>query len=79
MGAKACPHCGSDEETGWQDNPESESGLAGEFTDDFDYEDFLEREFPDPQKRNGAQGNRLAWILLVLALAGFVASTFLLF
>ena len=46
-GARACPHCGSDEETGWSDNAEglAEAGWVGD--DDFDYSEFVEREFPD--------------------------------
>lgn len=47
-GASACPECGSDERTGWSEEAE------GDFTDypagyggdaDFDYKEFLRREF----------------------------------
>ena len=43
----ACPHCGSDEETGWSDNAEGLAEAGGVGDDDFDYSEFVEREFPD--------------------------------
>jgi len=78
VGAKACPHCGSDDETGWRDDTHGESGLADDLPDDFDYDEYLKREFPDRRLHNKAPGGRMAWLLLVLALAGLLASTFLL-
>ena len=39
--AKACPHCGSDENTGWSD--ETNLDDLNLFTEE-DYEEFLERE-----------------------------------
>jgi hypothetical protein len=45
--AKACPHCGSDEQTGWSDN----SYLDGiDLGDDADYEELRRNEF-SPHKR----------------------------
>ncbi|HWX19045.1 MAG TPA: zinc ribbon domain-containing protein [Candidatus Binatia bacterium] len=41
--AKACPGCGSDEQTGWSDEARS-SGLDLP-EEDFDYGDFVKREF----------------------------------
>ncbi len=41
--AKACPECGSDEQTGW-----SEAAQTGELDlpeENFDYDDFVKREF----------------------------------
>ena len=41
--AKACPGCGSDEKTGWSDEAR---GNAADLPDDnFDYDDFVQREF----------------------------------
>ncbi len=41
--AKACPECGSDEQTGWSDEAQS-SGL--DLPDEnFDYNDYVKREF----------------------------------
>jgi hypothetical protein len=42
--AKACPECGSDEQTGWSEAAASSGlGLPGE--EDFDCDDFKKREF----------------------------------
>jgi len=78
LGAKACPHCGSDEETGWRDEADGEPGLEGDLADDFNYDEYLKREFSDPHPANQLPGGRLAWVLLALALAGLIASAFLL-
>lgn len=41
--AAACPECGSDEKTGWSDEASAQSlDLPDE---EFDYEDFVQREF----------------------------------
>ncbi len=71
VGAKACPHCGSDERTGWSDK----TYLDGiDLDDDVDYEDLREREFGTA----GTAKRKVSWIavvaatLLVLALAGFI-------
>jgi uncharacterized membrane protein YvbJ len=41
--AKACPECGSDEQTGWSDAAETDSlDLPDE---NFDYDDFVKKEF----------------------------------
>lgn len=42
VGARACPECGSDEETGWSE--ESAYG-GGALPEEFDYDRFVEREF----------------------------------
>ena len=53
--AAACPDCGSDDETGWSSDaqfstPESPSGYEG---DEFDYDEFVQREFPDKIEKKG--------------------------
>ncbi len=70
-GARACPHCGSDERTGWSD----QSYLDGiDLGDDVDYNELREQEFPSAQPHR----KKLSWvvivaaILLVLAAAGFI-------
>ena len=41
--AKACPECGSDEQTGWSEEASADGlGLPDE---KFDYDDFVKREF----------------------------------
>ena len=42
-GAKACPECGSDEQTGWSE--EAETGGLDLPGDEFDYDRFVKEEF----------------------------------
>lgn len=63
--AKACPDCGSDENTGWSEDAQCDRlGLPGE---DFNYERFVEEEFGEKRKRGGPH-----WIWVVVA-AGLAA------
>ena len=42
--ARACPHCGADDRSGWNDEDTSADGL--DLPDEnFDYDEFMEREF----------------------------------
>ena len=41
--ARACPECGACEETGWSESSQYESSYFAE--GEFDYSDFIEREF----------------------------------
>jgi hypothetical protein len=52
-GAEACPECGSDSATGWsEDAGKWGAGIpAGGDDDDFDYDEFVEREFGRKSKR----------------------------
>jgi len=62
--AKACPHCGSDENTGWSED----TYLDGiDLYDESDYEDFIHREFGGPVRR-------MNWkrILIIGAAVGLV-------
>lgn len=61
--AKACPECGADEATGWNDKAaEDRLGIVG---DEFDYKSYTRQEFGKPRPR------RLHW-LWVLAALGLV-------
>jgi len=68
--ARACPECGADEETGWSEA--ADTGRLGLPDDNFDYDDFVKREF-------GAQnpvppGIAWYWWLVALVLvAAFIA------
>lgn len=42
-GARACPECGADEETGWSEEAAYEN--LGIPDDSFDYDEFVKREF----------------------------------
>lgn len=77
MGSRACPHCGSDEETGWRTDG-SEAGFGADQEEDFDYDQYIEREFPQQEGRQPAPKTQITWVLLALALAGLIASTFML-
>ncbi len=65
--AKACPECGSSDETGWSDAAHAERlGLPRE---GFDYDEFVREEFGDSKPRQ----RPLAWLwwsvaVLLLAL-----------
>ena len=64
--ARACPACGSDEETGWSEEARS-SGLDLP-EEKFDYDDFVKREFggESPKPRG------IPWFWWVIAI-GLVA------
>ena len=69
--AKACPECGSDESTGWSDDAQVQSlGLPDE---EFNYEEFTQREFGKPKK---SPRQTLWWVvavvLLILSILYFV-------
>ena len=67
--AKACPECGSCEETGWSEEAAA-SGL-GLPDEEFDYDDFVKREFGDekPIPRGVPWFWWVVGLLLILALA----------
>jgi hypothetical protein len=70
--SKACPECGSDENTGWSDDAHRESlGLPEE---NFDYDDFVKREF-NPEKVK-PRGLHWFWWVLALLLIGFFILAF---
>ena len=67
--AKACPGCGADEKTGWSDEAES-SGLDLP-DEDFDYGEFVKREFGGGKKSLVPRGvHWFWWIIGVLLIAG---------
>lgn len=61
--AKACPECGSDENTGWSD--EAYASNLGLPEEDFDYNKFVEKEFGN--KRNSTGLNKI-WIIAAILL-----------
>lgn len=67
--AKACPECGSDEQTGWSEGAQADGlGLPD---DEFDYDDFVKREFgregPVPRGMHW-----FWWVVAVLVAAGLL-------
>jgi uncharacterized membrane protein YvbJ len=73
--AKACPECGSDEQTGWSD--EAEASHLNLPDQEFDYDEFVEREFGTRKKRVRPAGLHWFWwavgvgLLLVLLFIWF--------
>ena len=55
--AKACQHCGSCDQTGWNEEQSAADGLDLP-DDDFDYEKFKEEEFGEPRPRDW---RKLTW------------------
>jgi hypothetical protein len=71
--AKACPACGSDEQTGWSED--AHTGGLDLPEEHFDYKDFVGREFgggkPVPRGIHW-----FWWLVALLLLAAFVAFWF---
>ena len=65
-GSKACPECGSDEQTGWSEEAFASSLDLPE--EKFDYDDFVEREFG--KKSHVPRGIHWLWWLTALLLLG---------
>ena len=68
--AKACPECGSDDETGWSEAAETDGlDLPDE---EFDYTDFVSREFGDatPKPRGITW---LWWVVAIVLVAALLA------
>jgi hypothetical protein len=70
--ARACPDCGSDEQTGWSEQAANDHlGLPD---DSFDYERFVREEFGEekgPRTRD-PRGHWIAVAVVILLLAGFL-------
>lgn len=67
--ARACPECGSDEETGWAD--EAVSQRLGIPDDSFDHDAFVREEFGEERRSLKPRGISWMWwavaVLLVVA------------
>jgi predicted nucleic acid-binding Zn ribbon protein len=67
--ARACPECGSCEETGWSEEARS-AGL--ELPDEnFNYSDFVEREFGGKKARPRGI-SRFWWLVAILVAAALI-------
>ena len=63
-GARTCSECGADEETGWNEDAHAQGlGIPDE---DFDYDEFVEREFGEEKPSVKAQGLHWFWWLVGL-------------
>lgn len=62
-GADSCRECGASDESGW--DPDD---LDGDEEDEFDYDDFLRREFPEHAPPNPQRSRRQRWLLVCVAI-----------
>jgi hypothetical protein len=68
--ARACPECGSDEQTGWSEEAQTDGLDLPE--EDFNYEDYVAREFGS--RRLVPRGRHwFWWVVGLLAAAAFLA------
>jgi ribosomal protein L40E len=67
--ARACPECGSCEETGWKED--ADQGGLGLPDEDFDYNDYVEREF-GPERLKPRRLSWVWWVAALLLLAAFL-------
>ena len=72
--ALACPECGADDLSGWRDDADETGGLDLP-EEEFDYDDFVKREFGGSAKPQGIAW--LWWAAAVAALLAFAAMTLL--
>ena len=65
--SKACPECGSCEETGWSENAQYES-IGVDYDDSFDYESFVDKEFGDGRNRRAKSPMQWVWMIVAFLL-----------
>lgn len=73
-GSLACPECGADHNSGWREEAENYDGLDLP-DDDFDHDDFVQREFGPGIKPPGIK--TIWWITAIIVLAVSIALYFL--
>lgn len=64
--AKSCPGCGADEATGWSDTAYADR--LGIPDDNFDYEEYVKREFAAPKVK--PRGIQWVWWATAVVLIG---------
>jgi hypothetical protein len=74
VGAKSCRECGASDDSGWGDDAaqddQSSTGYGPD--DDFDYDEFVSREFPD-QSPADPKKQLKQWALAVLVVIVIIA------
>jgi hypothetical protein len=74
-GALACPNCGADHKSGWNDSFSNSADL-GLPDENFDYDEFVKNEFGDDNEIRPQGLKRIWWItaivLLLISFLGFV-------
>jgi hypothetical protein len=64
-GAQFCRECGASEDSGWNDDTDTDA-YSDDSEDDFDYDDYIRREFPDQAAPGGYPWKRLILGILIL-------------
>jgi len=72
--AKACPECGSDEETGWSERATADR--LGVPAHGFDYQEFVKEEFGERERIRPRGISWLWWVMALIALAAMLALLF---
>lgn len=73
--ARFCRQCGASEDSGWNEDDSLEEDVAGYAgADDFNYDEFIAREFPDHADRPHGRGSR--WWIVGLVLLAFLMYLF---
>ena len=72
--SKACPECGSDEETGWSERAAADR--LGIPAAEFDYQEFVNEEFGERKRIRPRGVNWLWWVVALIALAALLALVF---
>jgi hypothetical protein len=69
--AKACPECGSDEQTGWSE--EAHEGGLDLPEEKFDYDDFVKREFSGEKPALPRGISWVWWVIALVVVGAFLA------
>ena len=64
---RACPECGSCEETGWSERAQYES-IGVDYDDSFDYDSFVKEEFGDGPQRQARPSMQWVWRIVAFVL-----------
>jgi hypothetical protein len=68
----ACPECGSDHNTGWKESADTYDGVDVTDRDDFDYDEFVEREFGENPSPKPAGIKAVWWVTAIVLLIAFL-------
>lgn len=70
-GARACPHCGADEQTGWNEEATHLDGLDLP-DEEFNYDEFVKNEFGSPPAVKPRAVSWLWWTVGIIAVMAFL-------
>jgi hypothetical protein len=69
----ACPECGSDHNTGWKKNADTYDGALSD-DDEFNYDEFVEREFGKGSSPKPAGMKTIWWVTAIVLLLAWILS-----